>query len=173
MSQTGRRESYCSQQVPMLKRFGYGLGHVLNDMCAAMWFTYLLIFFHKVLGFETVFAGALLAIGQLADGIGTVFVGIFSDRSGEYWMCNRYGNRKSWHFVGTMAVLLSFPFLFTPCINCENSSQSTQMVYYTAFIIVLQFGWAAVQLSHLAMIPELTSSESEYTLLTSIRYANG
>ena len=69
-----RRDSYSNLQVPMLKRLGYGMGHVLNDMCAAMWFTYLLIFFHKVLGFETVFAGALLAIGQLADGIGTVFV---------------------------------------------------------------------------------------------------
>ena len=44
------------------------------------------------------------------------------------------------------------------------------MVYYGGFILILQFSWAAVQLSHLAMIPELTSSESEYTLLTSIRY---
>ena len=170
MSMTRRRDSYSNTQVPMLKRFGYGMGHVLNDMCAAMWFTYLLIFFHKVLGFENVFAGALLAIGQLADGLGTVFVGIFSDRSGDYWPFNKYGNRKTWHFVGTICVLLSFPFIFTPCINCQNSSQSTQMVYYSAFIIVLQFGWAAAQLSHLAMIPELTSSENEYTLLTSIRY---
>ena len=153
----------------MLKRIGYGMGHVLNDMCAAMWFTYLLIFFHKVLGFENVYAGALLAIGQLADGISTVFVGMFSDGSHNYWMCNRFGNRKSWHFIGTICVVLSFSFLFSPCIECEDSSQQFKMVYYSVFIIILQFGWASVQLSHLAMIPELTSSESEYTSLTSIR----
>ena len=165
-----RRDSYSNVQVPLLKRIGYGLGHVLNDMCAAMWFTYLLIFFHKVIGFDDVYAGALLAIGQLADGLSTVFVGLFSDKSGNYWMCNRFGNRKSWHFVGTVCVIFSFPFIFSACINCENSSQSIKMAYYTMFIIILQFGWAAVQLSHLAMIPELTSSEHEYTLLTSIRY---
>ena len=164
-----RRDSYSNLQVPLVKRIGYGVGHVLNDMCAAMWFTYLLIFFHNVVGFDNIYAGALLAIGQLADGISTVFVGIFSDRSGDYWMCNRYGNRKSWHLIGTVCVVLSFPFIFHPCINCEDASQSAQMVYYAAFIIILQFGWAAVQLSHLAMIPELTSSESEYTLLTSVR----
>ena len=27
---------------------GYGVGHVLNDLCASMWFTYLLLFYHKV-----------------------------------------------------------------------------------------------------------------------------
>ena len=27
---------------------GYGLGHVCNDICASMWFTYLLLFLQKV-----------------------------------------------------------------------------------------------------------------------------
>ena len=30
------------------QKFGYGTGHVLNDLCASMWFSYLLIFFHDV-----------------------------------------------------------------------------------------------------------------------------
>ena len=29
--------------------FGYGLGHVCNDICASMWFTYLLLFLQKVI----------------------------------------------------------------------------------------------------------------------------
>lgn len=29
-------------------KFCYGVGHVFNDLCASMWFTYLLIFFEKV-----------------------------------------------------------------------------------------------------------------------------
>ena len=168
-----RQDSYSnrfkSNRVPLFKRIAYGMGHVLNDMCAAMWFTYLLIFFHKVLGFENVLAGALLAIGQFADGISTVFVGIFADGGDNLWMCSRYGKRKSWHLIGTACVLFSFPFIFLPCVNCDDSSQHAQMVYYSAFIIIFQFGWAAVQISHLAMIPDLTSCENEYTLLTSIR----
>ena len=126
-----------------------------------------------ILGFEHIMAGVLLTIGQVADGISTVFVGFFSDRGDNFWLCNRYGNRKSWHLIGTLCVLFSFLFIFLPCINChgppENPSTSAQMVYYSAFIIIFQFGWAAVQISHLAMIPDLTSCQNEYTSLTSIR----
>ena len=38
------------QKVALHRKFGYGMGHVLNDMCATMWFTYLLIFFREVIG---------------------------------------------------------------------------------------------------------------------------
>ena len=155
--------------VPFLVKLAYGTGHVLNDMCAAMWFTYLLIFFHKVLGFRHVIAGALLTIGQVADGLSTLLIGSVSDRNTSLSFCTRYGNRKSWHLIGTICVLFSFAFIFSKCIHCEDATEYAQMVYYATFIIVFQFGWAAVQVSHLAMIPELTSCKNEYTSLTSIR----
>jgi hypothetical protein len=74
------------------------------------------------------------------------------------------------HFVpGTVCVLGSFPFIFSPCLYCEGSHQLAQLVYYSAFVIIFQFGWAAVQISHLSMIPDLTPSEHERTELTAIR----
>ena len=30
------------------EKFCFGVGHVYNDLCASMWFSYLLIFFEKV-----------------------------------------------------------------------------------------------------------------------------
>ena len=77
------------------------MGHVFNDMCGAMGFTYSLIFFQKVLGFSSFDAGIFMAIGQLADGLSTVLVGILSDNKNLFWLCTRYGNRKAWHLVGT------------------------------------------------------------------------
>ena len=38
---------------------------MLNDLCASMWFTYLLLFFHKVLGMNNILAGNLLLVGQV------------------------------------------------------------------------------------------------------------
>ena len=35
-------------ELTKFKIIGYGLGHVCNDICASMWFTYLLLFFQKV-----------------------------------------------------------------------------------------------------------------------------
>ena len=170
MSSYGTTESLTkSEKVPILVKLAYGTGHVLNDMCASMWFTYLLIFLHKVLKFDHVIAGGLLTIGQVADGLSTLLIGSVSDRNSGLSFCSRYGNRKTWHLLGTICVLFSFAFIFSKCIHCENASQSAQMVYYSAFIIIFQFGWAATQVSHLAMIPDLTSCRNEYTALTSIR----
>ena len=108
---------------------------------------------------------------------------------------------KAWHLLGTICVLVSFPFLFVPPIGlsveeCESppmpdeTAQDTTMTsttdftsecipedeqavtgYYLAFGVLFQFGWAATQISHLSMIPGLTSSERKRNALTSIRYA--
>lgn len=40
------------KRLPFSQRLSYGVGHVLNDLCASMWFSYLLVYFHKVLGFS-------------------------------------------------------------------------------------------------------------------------
>ena len=44
-------------------------------------------------------------------------------------------------------------------------------VYYAAFAIIFQFGWASTQISHLATIPDISSSQNERTGLTAIRYS--
>ncbi|XP_024878415.1 major facilitator superfamily domain-containing protein 12-like [Temnothorax curvispinosus] len=157
------------RKLPVYLKLAYGTGHVLNDICASMWFTYLLVFFHLVLGFDPALAGVVLLIGQIADGLVTPFVGFQSDRNDNFWLC-RYGRRKTWHLLGTICVLLGFPFIFSQCIGCESSHQYAQLVYYAAFVVIFQFGWAAVQISHLALVPELTPAEHERTELIAIRF---
>lgn len=159
-----------AHHLSLPQRLAFSVGHVFNDLCAGFWFTYLLIFMKLVNGFESSTAGTLMLVGQVADGIATPFIGIECDRSFDWWFC-RYGRRKTWHLVGTLCVLLSFPFIFHLCIYCDNSPQTSQMVYYSAFIIIFQFGWAAVQISHLSLIPDLTPVSSERVELNAWRYA--
>jgi hypothetical protein len=33
------------------------------------------------------------------------------------------GRRKSWHLFGTLCVVLTFPFIFLKCVECEDSDQ--------------------------------------------------
>ncbi|XP_072560556.1 major facilitator superfamily domain-containing protein 12 [Paramormyrops kingsleyae] len=150
-------------------RLSYAVGHFLNDLCASMWFTYLLVYYHSVLGFQNSLAGVLLLSGQIADGICTPLVGYESDRTSG---CGRYGKRKTWHLVGTISVIISFPFIFSPCLGCdENTPQWVGLIYFIPFIVIFQFGWAATQISHLSLIPELVSSEHAKVELTAYRYA--
>lgn len=87
------------RRLPFKLRLAYGIGHVLNDICASMWFTYLLVFFNLVLQFDSSLAGVVLLVGQVADAVATPFIGIQSDRDDDFWLC-KYGRRKTWHLLG-------------------------------------------------------------------------
>lgn len=146
--------------------FGYSVGHVHNDLCSAMWFTYLLVFMESVLHFDAKTAGLLLLIGQVTDAIATPLVGLESDRDLPF--C-RYGKRKSWHLFGTIASALSFPMIFQRCYGGEKAHISALAFYYASLIIIFQIGWACVQISHLSLATELTPCSSERVKLTARR----
>ncbi|XP_019963938.1 major facilitator superfamily domain-containing protein 12 [Paralichthys olivaceus] len=151
------------------RKLSYALGHFLNDLCASMWFTYLLVFYHSVLGFRNTNAGVLLLVGQVADALSTPLIGYESDRTPG---CGNYGRRKTWHLVGTLSVVLSFAFIFNQCLGCNSlTPQWVSLTYFIPFIIVFQFGWAATQISHLSLIPELVTCEHAKVELTAYRYA--
>ena len=157
-----------SKLLKWLEFFAYGIGHFFNDLCASLWFTYLLLFYHAVIQLGNSYAGLLLLIGQVADAISTPIIGMASDRTNFKY----YGRRKIWHLIGTVCVFVSFSFIWFRCLLCEVKSDSLalKMVYYSVFIIIFQFGWASVQISHLSLIPEITKNDSERVSLNSIRY---
>ncbi|UJR33078.1 hypothetical protein I4U23_020537 [Adineta vaga] len=155
--------------VTKKSKLAYSVGHVLNDLTASMWFSYLLVFYHRIVNFPNASAGYLLLIGQIADAISTTFVGFESDRTRTGLF--HYGRRKTWHLVGVICVFCSFPFCFNLCIKCHHSDLWAQFIYYSMFIIIFQFGWSCSQITHLAMINELTHKDGERVALNSYRYA--
>lgn len=92
-----------SSPLPLHQKAAFGVGHVLNDLCAAMWFSYLLVFLHNVLQFSNILSGYLMLLGQIVDAICTPFVGYESDHTNG---CGNYGKRKSWHLVGKSCPIL-------------------------------------------------------------------
>lgn len=81
-------------------------------------------------------------------------------------LIDHYSKKKIWHVIGSTMVTLSFPMIFAGF----NSSSSITMVLYITSITIFQTGWAAVQISHLSMIPSLTNSVLARAELTAIRY---
>ena len=153
------------RKLKLWQKLSYGFGHVFNDMCASMWFTYLLVFYHMVVRLDNTYAGLLLLIGQVTDGLATPVIGYLCDKT----RC-RYGRRKIWHLAGTIMVAASLFFFWHHCLPCKaNTSLAGQVAYFSFPIMVFQLGWAAVQISHLSLIPELTECESERVGLNAIR----
>ncbi|XP_013176044.1 PREDICTED: uncharacterized symporter YjmB-like isoform X1 [Papilio xuthus] len=144
----------------------YGLGHVYNDLCAAMWFSYMMLYFQAVLEMRAAVAGAMLLLGQVVDALATPIVGVLADK---------YSTKKVWHLTGCMLVACTFPLLFVRCLGCNVSENLAYLswwipLYYGSLIVVFQIGWAIVQISHLAIIPSISDSLQVRSDLTSIRY---
>ncbi|OWR40964.1 major facilitator superfamily domain-containing protein 12-like isoform X1 [Danaus plexippus] len=144
----------------------YGLGHIYNDLCAAMWFSYMMLFFQAVMEMRAVISGAMLLLGQVVDALATPVVGILADK---------YSTKKIWHLTGSALVTFTFPLLFIRCWGCSSNSTAEYLTwwipfYYAFLIIFFQIGWAIVQISHLAIIPSITESLQVRSELTSIRY---
>lgn len=177
-------------RLSLFRKIAYGCGHVFNDLCASMWFTYLLLFFHMVLRINNTYAGILLLIGQVADAAATPVIGFLCDMTR-----SRYGRRKTWHLVGTIMVAVSLFFFWHKCLFCTEGAAlvngtdvsiltvvddgmvggntgtpiQLRLLYFAIPIIIFQFGWASVQISHLSLIPELTDCQHERVGLNAIR----
>ncbi|KAJ8678612.1 hypothetical protein QAD02_014399, partial [Eretmocerus hayati] len=141
-------------------RTAFALGHVFNDLAAAMWFSYTLLFLQRVALLEPLGAGSLLLLGQVIDALMTPVFGLLVDK---------YPKKKAWHVLGSAMVFVSFPVLFGSFVT--NPNRLSTMFVYVLSIMVFQTGWAAVQISHLSMIPALTSSPLIRAELTAIRYS--
>ena len=176
-STVGGSEGWADESaLPALTRLTsacYSVGHFLNDATAGCWFSYLLLYMQNAQGLSGVEAGFVLFSGQLADAMATPIVGLLSDRSGGLPALG-LGRRKTWNFFGVVIVVVCFFFVFGMCLPCAISSDATNAAktgVFALFAALFNVGWAAVQVSHMAMVPELTHDDSERVMLNSARYA--
>ncbi|TMS36203.1 hypothetical protein L596_003430 [Steinernema carpocapsae] len=168
---TEPRTAHAVRDVSGVQMIGYGIGHFYNDLCASMWFTYLMIYMEKVLKLHSSNAGFLMLIGQVTDAIATPLVGLLSDHSTLPHCIDRFGRRLSWHFLGTVLVTFSFPFVFNSCLPCTKDTwEGWTVLWFIPFIMLFQIGWAAVQISHLSLMVDLSDVESSRTSMNAIRY---
>ncbi|XP_062187378.1 uncharacterized protein LOC133890819 isoform X2 [Phragmites australis] len=148
-------------RVPILS---YGSGHMLNDITASCWFTYLLVFLTDV-GLSPRDAAVVMLSGQLADGCATIFVGELIDRLGHF---------KLWHAGGSILVAISFSSVFGSCLPCKltgTSSSTLETVGYSTFAAIFNVGWAVTQVAHMSMVNCMTSNPTSRVSLVSCRNA--
>ncbi|XP_010506343.1 PREDICTED: major facilitator superfamily domain-containing protein 12-like isoform X1 [Camelina sativa] len=157
-------EDPSTKPLGRLSVFYYGVGHMLNDITASCWFTYLLLFLTQI-GLSPRDAAVVMLSGQVADGFATVFVGELIDR---------FGHFKIWHAAGSLLVAVSFSSVFGGCLPCtllNSNSLTVETLSYSMFAAIFNIGWAATQVSHMAMVNCITLNSTSRVALTSSRNA--
>ncbi|CAK9177438.1 unnamed protein product [Ilex paraguariensis] len=157
-------EQSCSKPLQRRSILYYGVGHMLNDITSACWFTYLLVFLTDI-GLAPSNAAAVMFSGQIADGFATIFAGELIDR---------FGHFKIWHGAGSAVVAVSFSSVFGGCLPCKilgSNSSSLQTIGYSTFAAIFNIGWAATQVSHMSMVNCITLNPTSRVVLASCRNA--
>ena len=150
-------------RLPLYRKLAFGTGHFLMVLAVSMWFSYSVLFYEKVLQLPASSTGTIVLVSQIFGGVSTPFVGMWSDNC----KCS-YGRRKIFHLMGNIAVACSFFFIWYDCLGCEDVEDPYKVLYYASLAAIFQFG-AAVQISQLSLIPELTTDKSVKVELNSIR----
>uniref|UniRef100_A0A5B6Z5Y8 Putative major facilitator superfamily domain-containing protein 12 n=1 Tax=Davidia involucrata TaxID=16924 RepID=A0A5B6Z5Y8_DAVIN len=159
----GDQES-CTKPLGRRSIYFYGVGHMLNDITSACWFTYLLVFLTDI-GLSPRDAAAVMLSGQIADGFATIFAGELIDR---------FGHFKIWHGAGSVLVAISFSSVFGGCLPCKilgTNSSTLQTIGYSVFAAIFNVGWAATQVSHMSMVNCITLNSTSRVVLASCRNA--
>ena len=183
-------------------KVGYGTGDVFNDMASVISPGYTLLYLKSVIGLNDSNSGLVVSIGLICTGLSSGLIGFLVALDTNCFLYHHYGKRKTWHLIGTIFVVVSFPFLCLAPIgfglnsgafpsfkenvfhskdnkiyNANTSSpecvigerQYEITLYYTIITIFQSFGRAAIQTSHLSMIPYLTTCDRNQVTLNSIR----
>ena len=79
-----------------------------------------------------------------------------------------------WYFAGFCLVFISFFPIFHRFIPGEiwpslNSNEQLKNFYYIFFPSIFNIGWAAVQISHMSLVPSLTCSRKKRDYLNNSR----
>lgn len=100
-------------------------------------------------------------MGQIGDAVATPLVGYLSDK---------FGTKRKWHLLGSLLVLVTFPLIFAICPFCDSMPTWWKYFYFSIIILIFQFGWPIVQITHLAMIPELSRTKRDRSDLTGVKF---
>lgn len=125
----------------------------MNDLGGAIYFNYLLYFLKRVV--MTPCAPTAFLVGQIVDGIITPLVGYVSDKTPN----TKWGKRKPWYVIGFIIFLVGYFGIYQNIVMLSPGiSESKQAAYYITFMSLVNIGWAAVQISHMSLVPSLTCS---------------
>lgn len=141
----------------------YGVGHFMNDLCASCWFFFLSYYLKDIIKIGEFNAGYVMLAGQLADALATPTVGILSDKTN-----TKIGKRTPWFLGGTALVLVTFSLIFIRLIP-EDSSDTVKLIYYCTSAGLFNFGWAAVQVAHMALLPQISLNKKNKDKMNEIR----
>lgn len=91
----------------------------------------------------------------------TPVVGLLSDKTN-----TRIGQRKPWYIFGLVLVTICYIPIYS---GFTTENMAGMYAFYTIFPSLFNVGWAALQISHMSLVPSLTCSRKRRDKLNNLR----
>lgn len=149
------------EQLNRRVKLGFGIGDLGGNLFFTIIGFYLLYYLTDIVHLSAALAGTVLMIGKIWDAVTDPVTGYISDKTRTRW-----GRRRPYMFVGSIAAFFSMGLMFTsPTI----ASQSGLFVYLTLIYCLLNTAYTLVNIPYAALLPELTQDFNQRTILTGYR----
>jgi oligogalacturonide transporter len=139
----------------------YGVGDFYGGGSFLVIGLFFFFFLTEVAGLQPIFAGILIGLGEVWDGISDPLMGYISDRTK-----SRHGRRRVYFLAGIIPVFLTFAALWLP-LNTGN--QVLLFAYYGIANLLFNTVFTMVMVPYAAFNAELTTDFKDRTRLSAAR----
>ena len=152
------------------ERFSIAMGTVFNDLFRQLLVSFTISFLMKVVEVTPSHAGICMLVGQCVDGLSSLLAGYLGDHVKIPFLSRKIGQRKSWHFIGSVLMSIGVPLLYNRCLFCNESGDTTwvPLVYYAFAFLITNVAYGTMQINHLAVITIVPETVKEATAVSAL-----
>lgn len=149
------------RQVPLKNKILFGIGDMYAGGAFLLVGLLFLKFMTDVAGLSPALAGSVFLIGKIWDAVSDPMMGVISDHTR-----SRFGRRRIYFLAGILPVFATFAMLW---MSISSESQAAKFSYYAVSYILFNTSFTMVQVPYNAILPDMTDSYSERSVLSGIR----
>lgn len=142
--------------------FGYSFGVIGQILPTALINSYIFMFYTYTIGLDSFIVNLATGIATLLNGILAPIFGYLGDKRAP----GKFGKRKPLILAPLPLMLLSFILLWTPPIP-TNEIQTPSIIFLFVFIIVFFIQYPLLRSTYLALMPELSTVQSNRIKISS------
>ncbi len=154
-------ERIMSTKLSRKVTYGFAIGDLGGNLFFTLIGFYLLFYLTDIVKLSPALAGIVLMVGKIWDAVTDPVTGYLSDRT-----ITRYGRRRPYIFIGSIAAFFLMGIMFTPV---HLASPVTQFLYFALMYALLNTAYTLVNIPYAALLPEITDDYDQRTVLTGYR----
>ncbi len=135
-------------------KISYGFADIYGGGAFVVISTFFTVFLTKALGMPTALAGTIPLIGKFWDAVNDPLMGSLADRTK-----SKYGAKRFWLLVGSIASAITFIALWIPFK--AGGSVIGQYIFYVIMYLLFSTGATLVMVPYNGLLPDMIS---DYTL---------